>query len=568
MPTVAEELLSALTEAGARDVFGIPGDAINHLIDALRRQDELRFVHVRNEETGAFAAGMQAKLTGKLGVCFGTAGPGAMHLVNGLADASLDGAPVLAITGQVARDQIGMGQHQEVDLEGVFRSIASYSQTITSAAQAPAAIRQAIQRAMQGRGVAHLAIPTDLVGADVPKGAHRPSLVLRSPRTVPHEDDLDRAAELLRGAGAVTILAGRGAACARDQVVELARKLDAPIVRSLRALDTYTDDTPHVVGGLGLLGDRGGVQAMESADLLLLVGTDFPYRDFYPEGVPAIVIDDAGDTIGRRHEAEVAIVSQAHTAVTGLLDRIGTDVGERDPDHLEKARKAQTAWRKVIDAPEHDDALPIKPQRLAATIGEHATGDAIFALDTGAVTAWGARHLGVRFGQRVELSGQLASMGFGLPAAIGAQLAYPERQVVALVGDGSMTMSPGDLLTAAALDLPITIVVFNDGRLSLIALEQAAEGLPEHATTVPGPDFARLAEVMGCEGVRVEHTRDLDEAIAKALVSPRPTVVDVVVDDNQLIIPPKVGLDQAVGFATAKAKELLGRGDTDAGLES
>lgn len=562
--SVADTIVATLAAAGVRHAFGVPGDAINAIVDATRRNEDVEFVHVRHEEAGAFAASAQAKLTGRPAAVYGTSGPGTVHLLNGLYDAKLDHAPVLAVTGQAPTARLGTHAHQEIDQHELFSGLALFSQTLSSPDQLPTVAVEAAQAALTGRGVAHLAVPSDLAQQDVP-GDGLPRVVRREPRIRPAQDDIEEALALLDESVAPTILLGVGARDAVPQTLELADRLGAPIVKSLQAKALLDDEHPLTTGGHGLLGTRASVNAMRRCDLLLMLGTDYPYRDFYPEDVPVIQVDVERSRIGRRTQVDVGLVGHADLVVDELLDRVTRNT---DRSALEDAQKDMQRWWSWMEALEDRDGEPIKPERLAATAGSLLDDDAVVLCDTGAVTAWVARHVRSRAGQEFSLSGNLASMAYGLPAALGAQLAFPDRQVVAFVGDGSFTMLPSDLMTAVHLDLPITVVVFDNHKLGLIGVEEEEEGFAEQSTAIPGRDLAAIAEAFGADGIRVEHDADMEGALREAYASDRPTVVDVVVDGDELTIPPRIELAQALGFAEAKVKEFFGVGQRDGGFDA
>lgn len=560
--SVAEVVLDVLAEVGVRQIFGIPGDAINGLIDALRRQDAIRFIQVRHEETGALAASAQAKLTGGLAACVGTAGPGAVHLLNGLYDAKLDHAPVLALTGQVDTDLLGSDYHQEIDLYTLFKDPTVFNQTVVDPNQLPELIIHACQTALAESGPAHLSFPSNVVSAKVPDADRRHRVFGRGAETAPCEADLDRAAEILNRAPSIAILAGIGAREAAPAMVDLAEMLGAPIIKTLRAKDVIDDDHPLCVGGLGLLGTRAAVKAIEGCDALLMVGTDFPYHDFYPEKARAIQIDVDQRRLGQRFPIDVGLAGHAHLALRALCDRIKP---KDDRSYLVAMQKEMATWRSHVAAEQASSDVPLKPQRVAAAISTLADDDAIFICDTGAVTVWGARHLDVRRDQRFTLSASLASMAFGLPGAIGAQLAYPDRQVIALAGDGGFSMLMADFLTAVKYELPITVVVFNNGKLGLIQMEQESQGFPEFETHLHNPDFAEFARLCGGDGARVLEPAELEPALTRALASEKPFVVDVSVNPEEVTMPPKIMARFALGYAVAKAKEFVGKGDKEGG---
>jgi thiamine pyrophosphate-dependent acetolactate synthase large subunit-like protein len=555
-PTVSDILIDILADAGVRHVFGIPGDAINAFVEAIRRQDRVRFIQVRHEETGAMAASAQAKLTGELAACVGTAGPGAIHLLNGLYDAKLDHAPVLAITGKVETQYVGTDYHQEVDLFTLFKDVAAFNEVVMNVNQMPQLAEQAIRTAIAERSVSHLSLPLDIAGGRVGGSRHRQPPYRNDALISPCEDDLDRAARVLNGASRVAILAGIGAAGARSELLALAERLRAPIIKTLRAKDLLPDEHPYVVGGLGLLGTRPAVDVIEECDALLLVGTDFPYHDFYPKDVPAVQIDVEPSRLGKRYPIEVGLAGHAHLALTGLTKR----VHEKDrEDFLASAQKRMASWFAEMDEIERSDDEPMHPQRLARAVGDLADDDAIFACDTGAVTVWGARNLRIRDGQKFVLSSSLASMAFAMPAAIGAQLAYPGRQVIALAGDGGLGMLLGDFVTAVKYELPITVVVFNNHKLGLIQMEQEVQGYPEFQTELHNPDFAAVARASGGEGIRVTDPADLDGALRTAFSTSRPYIVDVLVNPEERTMPPRIEMWQALGYGVAKVKEFVSR---------
>ncbi len=543
-------------------MFGVPGDAINAVVDGIRRHPQLAFIHVRHEEAGAFAASAQAKLTGELTAVVGTSGPGAVHLLNGLADASRDHAPVIAVTGQADTSLLGTSAHQELDQHDLFSAVSSFSETIVHPDQMPSVAIEACRAAIAGPGVAHLALPANLAGQTVGQPDHG-AVRQRESRLVPHPDDLSDAAALLRDAERPVILAGIGAAKAVPQLLDVAEKLAAPIIKTLRAKALIPDDHPLTVGGLGLLGTRAAVNAIEGCDALLMVGTDFPYRDFYPEiDVPAVQIDIEPRRIGRRFPVQVGLAGNAEETLAALAAQLPR---REDRRFLEDSQEDMAHWRRWMRRFETSDSVPLRPERLAAVVGAHLTDDAIVVCDTGTVTAWVARHLAIRERQSFTLSGNLASMAYGLPAAIGAQLAYPDRQVVALVGDGSFTMLPSDLITAVELDLPITIVIFDNRKLGLITVEEESDGFAEQQTALPSCDLAAVARAFGAHGYLVTDPDELDPTLARALGEPHPTVIDVLVDPDELIIPPRIEMAQALGYAEAKIKEFFSVGQQDGG---
>jgi len=555
-----ESLIGILTEIGVEGIYGIPGDAINDLIEAIRRQDRVRFIQVRHEEAGAFAAVAEAKLTGRLAVCTGTAGPGAVHLLNPLYDAKMDGAPVLAITGQVATPQLGSSYHQEIDLYTLFKDVACFNQAVVTAEQMPKIAIHACQTALARRQPAHLSLPANVASDTVRKAADGHPVFPDRAQMVPCEGELREAADLLDRSGRIAILAGAGCRGAADEIVALSETLGAPVIKALRGKDVLPDEHPNVIGGLGLLGTRPAVDAMAQADALLMIGTDFPYRTFLPDRTPAIQIDIDPERLGRRYPVQHGLLGHAKPTILALCERVER---KSDRSFLAAHQDGMRRWLDTMGLVEASDDTPIRPQRVARTLGRLAADDAIFCCDTGAVTVWGARNLRLRAGQRFTLSSALASMAYAMPAAIGAQLAHPGRQVVALAGDGGLGMLLGDFVTLVKYDLPVTIVVFNNGKLGLIQMEQEVQGFPEHETGLLNPDFAAFARLCGGEGRSVSDPAELEDALGWALHNGKPTIVDVAVNPGERTMPPKVELAQAWGFGIAKVRELFGQGDAD-----
>lgn len=552
---VSDILLKVLAANGVRHLFGIPGDAINDVTDAVRRQDEIAFIQVRHEEAGAFAASAQAKLTGELAACLGTAGPGAIHLLNGLYDAHLDHAPVIAITGQVETRFIGTQHHQEVRLERLFADVAVYSQTVVSEDQVPAVFMEACRAAIAHRGVAHISLPANISGR---RASFNPQQQLTTPmpgKIAPNLTGCNQAVELINKAERIAILAGIGCADAREELIAFAETLKAPIIRTLKAKEVIDDDHPMCIGGLGLLGGRPGVKAMDTCDLMIMVGSDFPYHDFYPKSGCTIQIDIEPTQIGKRHSVDIGLVGHVGptlAALTGLVDTNRSDAF---------LRSRQDDMRRMIEQQrqlETSDALPIAPPRVLSTLCKLAPDNAVFVCDTGTVTAWSARHLRLTPGQRFILSGGLASMAFAFPGAIGAQLAYPDRHVFALAGDGAFAMLMGDFITAVKYDLPIVVLVLNNHKLAFISLEQEVKGLPDWGTELKNADFAAVARACGGLGLTVERPEDLEPTMKKAIASGKPTVIDIVVDPDTLIMPPEIKLEHAMGFTFAKLREFFG----------
>ncbi|KQP64644.1 thiamine pyrophosphate-dependent enzyme [Nocardioides sp. Leaf285] len=570
MTTVAELLVESLADHGVTQVWGVVGDALNPVTDAIRREERLEWMGVRHEEVAAFAAGAQAQLTGRLGVCMGTVGPGAIHLLNGLYDAKKSGAPVLAICGQVPRGDMGSDFFQEVDNDTLFADVSVFCETVTSTEQLPGLIERAGNAALQHRGVAVLTLPGDVGELDLPSGTPVPRLVARPAVATPDPDALAEAATALESASAVTLLVGAGARHARAEVLRLAERLSAPMVLSLKAKEGLEEDNPYEVGQSGLLGNHASEVAFSGCDVLVLLGTDFPYTGFLPEGKTVVQVDLDGARIGRRIPVQHAVVGDARLAIEGLLARLSA---KPDRSHLESARSSYDAWRERqqrLTDPDHDrrprgllrrrvdnpDAL-IRPELLAAAVDRHAASDAVFTTDTGMATTWLARFVRMSGTRRLLGSYNLGSMANAMPQALGAQGLDRGRQVVAFCGDGGLSMLMGDLLTAVSHDLPVKLVVFDNGRLGMVKLEMEQAGLPEFGTVLHNPDFAAVARAVGLHGVRVTDPHDVDEAVREALAHPGPVLLDVVTNPDEVAVPPTPTVAQGWGFALAKTKEFV-----------
>lgn len=551
-----EQLLDILYQLGVREIFGVPGDAINPLIEALRLQDRIRFIHVVHEEAGAMAASAQAKLTGRLAVCAGTVGPGAIHLLNGLYDAAKDYAPVLAITGQVPSVEIGFSYHQEVDLQRLFSDVAVFRAAVSNPDQMPRLAIEACHAAIYEHGVAVLTIPHDVGNQNVASDDFMVLPQIGPSRLLPTDEELSSVAEMIAKAKRVTILYGEGCRHAAEPLLKLAELLKSPMIYSLKAKDLIPYDHPLVAGGLGLLGTQGGIEAVETCDLLLVLGSDFPYRDWYPEKAAIIRVDTKGRVIGRRTGRELGLIGDCRSVIEDLYRRLKP---RTEKTHLASVQKAKAEGDKVLakraDPSRSKDV--IHPQAVAALVGSLAKKDAIFTCDTGAVTVWGARNLHLRQGQRFLLSFNLATMAFAMPAALGIQLACPDHQVIALCGDGGFNMLMGDFLTAVKYRLPIKVIIFNNRRLGLIQMEQEVEGYPEHETDLFNPDYQALAKSFGAEGRTVSLPEELEHALKETLESNAPALLDVRIASSEMTMPPRIEASQAWGFSKAKVKEWL-----------
>ncbi|MFF5302371.1 thiamine pyrophosphate-dependent enzyme [Streptomyces sp. NPDC013161] len=577
--TVARVIVDALSELGVRQVFGVVGDALNPLTDAIRTTDDVEWVGCRHEEAAAFAASAQSQLTDRLGVCMGTVGPGSVHLLNGLYDAAKSRTPVLAIAGQVPLSELGSDAFQEVDNDLLFRDVAVFRATITDPDQLPQLLETAVRNALGHKGVAVLTVPGDL--GDRELHHDRPArFSLTTPTTRPEASAVRRAAGLLSAADRITLLVGQGARAAREDVLALADRLAAPMVLTLKAKEGFEGDNPFQVGQTGLIGNPAAAGAMRSADTLLLLGTDFPYRDWYPEGRTVIQVDTEPAHIGRRVPVDLGLVGDVGATVRDLLNQLAAEPGElgdlggaRDRGHLDEGRKRFLSWRESqarLADPAHDKSLVgkvrsaldnrehgIRPEALAAAVDRSATDDAIFTSDTGMATVWLSRFVEMRGTRRLLGSYNLGSMANAMPQALGAQYLDRDRQVVAFCGDGGLSMLLGDLMTLKSYQLPVKLVVFDNRRLGMVKLEQEQAGLPEFGTVLDNPDFAAVATALGITGIRVTDPAVLDDAVRRAFATAGPVLLDVLTNPDEIAVPAKPTVEQGWGFAVAKMKELL-----------
>jgi pyruvate dehydrogenase (quinone) len=551
--SIAEDLIKSLVEAGVQRIYGIVGDSLNPVTDAIRRNGKIRWVHVRHEETAAFAAGAEAQLTGRLAVCAGSCGPGNLHLINGLFDAHKSMAPVLAIAAHIPSSEIGTGYFQETHPDQLFRECSHYCELVSNPGQMPRVLQSAMQHAVSKQGVAVIVISGDVAAMQVPSETLAHGLVTARPEIRPADADLGRLAGLLNQAGRVTLFCGSGCAGAHDDVVALAQKLKAPVGYAFRGKEWVEYDNPCAVGMTGLLGWGAAYKAMHECDLLLLLGTDFPYDTFMPSNPQVVQIDIRAERLGRRSKLDLGLCGDVSDTIRALLPRLEPKSDRAFVDamlgHHNSAKQKLRAYVDHVGA-----RRPIHPEYVAATLDELAADDAVFSMDTGMCTVWGARYLHAAAGRRFLGSFNHGSMANALPQAIGAQAAFPGRQVISLSGDGGLAMLMGDLLTLLQHDLPLKIVVFNNHRLGMVQMEMAVVGLPHYGCELKNPNFAKLAEAIGLLGLRVEDPAEVRPALEQALASSGPALVDVVTDPNVLAMPPKATVQQAKGFALAMTK--------------
>jgi pyruvate dehydrogenase (quinone)/pyruvate oxidase len=557
-----------LIDWGVRVIFGLPGDGINGIMEALRtRQDRLTFVQVRHEEAAAFMACGYAKYSGQLGVCLATSGPGAIHLLNGLYDAKMDGAPVLAITGQTYHDLLGMRYQQEVDLLSLFKDVAVFNQQLMGAAHARSLVDAACRAALAGRGVAHITCPIDFQEQRVDDDErskknieHHTSDVWRPPVVVPCDADLRAAADVINAGKKTVILAGQGALGAGGQIEQLADLLAAPIVKPLLGKAVVPDDSPFTTGGIGLLGTEPSEVAMEQCDTLLMVGTSFPYMEYYPkaDACRGVQIDRDPSRLGLRFPIDVGLCGDAKATLQALAPHLRH---RADRAFLEQAQAGMTKWREVMKTRTQREEAPLKPQVVADALNHLLADDAIISTDSGTITTWVARHVDLKRGQLFSCSGNLATMAPGLPYTIAAQVAYPGRQCVAFVGDGGFTMLMGEFATAVKYRLPIKVVIIKNNVLGMIKWEQMVFlGNPEYGVSLEPIDFVKFAESCGAIGFRCEKPDEVHSALEAMMLADGPALCEAIVDPFEPPMPPRVKAEQALNIAEALARGEPNRG--------
>jgi pyruvate dehydrogenase (quinone) len=559
--SVAELLVETLALAGVKRVYGVAGDSLNGITDVIRQRGDIQWAHVRHEETAAFAAGAEAHLTGNLAVCAGSCGPGNLHLINGLYDAHRSRVPVLAIAAQIPSGEIGSGYFQETHPELLFRECSYYCEAVSHPEQMPRLLEIAMRTAISRNGVSVLILPGDIALQETSASEPRPRFPVPMPRVCPSDQEIDKLAAVLNKARKVTILGGAGCAGAHAELIEVAGKLEAPIVHALRGKEFIEYENPFDVGMTGLLGVSSGYHAMMECDTLLMLGTDFPYQQFYPEKATVIQIDIRGEQIGRRTKVDLGLIGDIKTTLGLLSPKLDqTKNGKHLQESLENYRKARQELDELaVGEPGHK---PIHPQYLAKMIDEAAAQDAILSCDVGTPTVWAARYLTMNGKRRLLGSFNHGSMAGALPQAIGAQLTYPGRQVITLSGDGGLAMLMGDLLTLRQLNLPVKIVVFRNDALAFVELEMKAAGILDFATELHNPDFSKMAEAAGVMGLRAEAPEEVRPRLVEALRHDGPALVEVFVNRQELSMPPVVSAEQVRGFSLYMAKAVLsGRGD-------
>jgi pyruvate dehydrogenase (quinone) len=559
--TISDLIVETLKNSGVQRVYGLPGDSLNGFTDALRRDGTLSWQHVRHEEAAAFAAAGEAAVTGELAVCAASCGPGNLHLINGLFDANRSRVPVLAIAAHIPSAEIGGNYFQETHPQELFRECSVFCELAGSAEQFPYVLDIAVRSAVEKRGVAVLVVPGDVLLQAVENP--RAAATIRSSAAVPRPSDreLNAAAEGLNRAGRVTILAGAGCAGSHEKVVAIAAALQAPVVHSLRGKEFVEYDNPYDVGMTGLLGLTSGYQAMERCDALLMLGTDFPYRAFYPDEATVVQVDVRGEQIGRRTRVDVPLVGTVKDTIDALMPRL---TPKTDTSHLDRMRERYAEARQSLDelAANDRNRAPLHPQFVAKTIDDLAANDAVFLPDVGTPVIWAARYLHMNGRRRLVGSFNHGSMANAVPQAIGVQASHPGRQVITLSGDGGLAMMLGDLITLKQHRLPVKIVVFSNGALSFVELEMKAAGLVNFGTDLDNPNFADVATALGMHGQRVDRPDDLADALRTAFALDGPALVEVMTARQELSMPPTITLEQIKGFTLYATRTILsGRGD-------
>ncbi|MCW2522307.1 MAG: hypothetical protein JWO63_642 [Frankiales bacterium] len=554
--TVADAMLATLKVSGVKRVFGLPGDSLNGFTDAMRRDGTIEWEHVRHEEAAAFAAAAQAALTGELAVCAGSCGPGNLHLINGLFDANRSRVPVLAIAAHIPREEIGGGYFQETHPEQLFRECSVYCEMASIAEQMPRMLENAMRAALQRGGVAVVVVPGEVFLEEASDGPEPIAIRRAEPVVHPDRAALTAAAQVLDDANQVTILAGAGCQGAHQQLIDLASTLKAPVVHAFRGKEFVEYDNPYDVGMTGLIGFSSGYRAMEHCDTLIMLGTDFPYRPFLPDGVPIIQVDVRGEQIGHRIPVQVPLVGTVKDTVDALLPLVKV---KTDTAHLDRMTKHYRRARERLDGlakPSRGES-PLHPQHIAATVDLLAADDAVFTADVGTPCIWAARYLHMNGRRRLVGSFTHGSMANALSHAIGAQASFPARQVVALCGDGGLAMLLGELITLRQQQLPVKVVVFTNGSLSFVELEMKAGGIVTYGTELDNPDFAGIARATGLYGVHVEKSEELADALKDAFAHDGPALVDVRTSRYEMALPPKLTLGQIKGFSLYATRTIL-----------
>ncbi|MGR4882578.1 pyruvate dehydrogenase [Streptomyces sp. LARHCF249] len=557
---VAEQFVDILVRAGVRRLYGVVGDSLNPVVDAIRRTGGIDWIQVRHEETAAFAAGAEAQITGRLAACAGSCGPGNLHLINGLYDAHRSMAPVLALASHIPSSEIGLGYFQETHPDRLFTECSHYSELISNPRQMPRVLQTAIQHAVGRSGVGVVALPGDVAAQPATEKSVEHALVTARPSVRPGEGEIEKLVRLVDEAGKVTLFCGSGTAGAHAEVMEFAGRVKAPIGHALRGKEWIQYENPYDVGMSGLLGYGAAYEATHECDLLILLGTDFPYNAFLPDDVKIVQVDIRPEHLGRRSQLDLAVWGDVRETLRALNTRVRAKTDRRFLDRMLK--KHADALEGVVKAYTRkvEKHTPIHPEYVAAVLDELADDDAVFTVDTGMCNVWAARYLSPNGKRRIIGSFSHGSMANALPQAIGAQFTDPGRQVVSMSGDGGFSMLMGDFLTLVQYDLPVKVVLFNNSSLGMVELEMLVSGLPSYGTTNTNPDFAAIARAAGAYGVRVEKPKQLTGALKDAFKHRGPALVDVVTDPNALSIPPRISAEMVTGFALSASKIVLDGG--------
>lgn len=553
--TIADLMAETLRAAGVKRIYGVAGDSLNGFTDSLRRMKDIDWVHMRHEEAGAFAAGAEAHLTGELAVCAGSCGPGNMHLVNGLFDCYRSRVPVLAIAAHIPSNEIGGHYFQETHPEQLFAECAHYVETVSNPEQMPRVFDKAIRIAIAQRGVAVVVIPGDVALQTTAAQAAK-WLAPKPPVVRPSEQELDALAALLNDGQKITLMCGGGCGDAHDAVIELARVLNAPMVHSLRGKEHVEYDNPFDVGMTGLIGFTSGYAAMKECDTLLLLGTDFPYRQFYPEHAKVAQVDIRAESLGNRCRLDIGVVGTVTDTIAALLPRLKPKTDRAFLDAaLAHYKKARAGLDELAEG--RAGGKVIHPQYVARLLSELADDDAVFTCDVGTQSVWAARYLKMNGKRRLIGSFNHASMANAMPQAIGAQASHPGRQVISMSGDGGFAMLMGDFISLTQLGLPVKVVVLNNGTLGFVEMEMKVSGFVDTAVTLKNPDFSAMAEAMGIKGFRVEDPQKLEGVLKEALAHKGPVLVDVVSARQELVMPPNTTIDQAFHFGLFTLKAVM-----------
>lgn len=557
---VAEQFVDILVRAGVRRMYGVVGDSLNPVVDAIRRTGGIEWIQVRHEETAAFAAGAEAQITGTLAACAGSCGPGNLHLINGLYDAHRSMAPVLALASHIPSSEIGLGYFQETHPDRLFTECSHYSELISNPQQMPRVLQSAVQHAIGRGGVSVVSLPGDIASLPAPEKTVEHALVTARPTVRPGDGEIDKLVRLIDEADKITLFCGSGTAGAHAEVMEFAGRVKAPIGHALRGKEWIQYDNPHDVGMSGLLGYGAAYEATHECDLLILLGTDFPYNAFLPDDVKIVQVDIRPEHLGRRSKLDLAVWGDVRETLRALNARVKAKTDRRFLDRMLK--KHADALEGVVKAYTRkvEKRTPIHPEYVAAVLDELADEDAVFTVDTGMCNVWAARYLSPNGKRRIIGSFSHGSMANALPQAIGAQFTDRGRQVVSMSGDGGFSMLMGDFLTLVQYDLPVKVVLFNNSSLGMVELEMLVSGLPSYGTTNTNPDFAAIARAAGAYGVRVEKPKQLTAALRDAFKHKGPALVDVVTDPNALSIPPKISAEMVTGFALSASKIVLDGG--------